>query len=132
MRRRRTLAWLLAIVVAHAVVSAVHGQAHSGAAVPLSPAANAFVFVVILAGPIVSLAVMWWNTRNGSWLLTATLGASFVFGVVNHFVLVSPDHVGHVAQEWRFVFTTTAVLLAVTEAAGSLLALRAATERTVS
>jgi len=132
MRTRRTRAWLLAIVVAHVVISAVHGQAHSGAAVSLSPAASLFVFGVVLAGPIIGVALMWWNRRAAGWVVAATMGASFVFGVVNHFVLVSPDHVSHVPEAWRPVFATTAVLLAATEAAGSLLALRMATERTVS
>jgi hypothetical protein len=38
------------------------------------------------------------------------------FGVINHFVLSSPDHVAHVDPQFRSLFTTTAVLLAVTEA----------------
>jgi hypothetical protein len=45
------------------------------------------------------------------------MAASLVFGVVNHFLLASPDHVSHVAQQWRTLFATTAVLLALTEAA---------------
>jgi len=42
--------WLTAAVLSHLVVSIVHGAAHNGAQVPLSPAANLFVFTVILAG----------------------------------------------------------------------------------
>ena len=34
------------------------------------------------------------------------------------FLLASPDHVSHVAPQWRPLFATTAVLLALTEAAG--------------
>ena len=52
------------------------------------------------------------------------MSASFVFGVVNHFVRSSPDHVAHVAPSWQPVFAVTAVLLAVTEALGSGVALR--------
>ena len=44
--------WLTAAVLSHLVISFVHGAAHAGAHVPLSPAANLFVFIVILAGPI--------------------------------------------------------------------------------
>ena len=51
--------WLTAAVLLHLVVSIVHGTAHAGAHVPLSPAANLFVFTVILAGPLVGLALTW-------------------------------------------------------------------------
>ena len=57
------------------------------------------------------------------------MAGSLVFGLVNHFVLASPDHVAHVSPEWRPLFATTAVLLAVTEAIGSGLAIRVVRER---
>ena len=40
------------------------------------------------------------------------MAGSLVFGLVNHFVFVSPDHVAHVDPQWRPLFATTAVLLA--------------------
>src|SRR6476659_3022310 len=49
--------WLTAAVLSHLAISLVHGAAHAGAEVPLSPAANLFVYIVILAGPIVGLAL---------------------------------------------------------------------------
>jgi len=55
-----------------------------------------------------------------------TLAGSFVFGIVNHFMLASPDHVAHVAREWRPLFAATAIGIASTEALGSWLALRLA------
>jgi hypothetical protein len=120
--------WLAAVVLTHLAVSMVHGIAHAQAQVPLSPAANMFVFIVILAGPLVGLALTWPARRLGSWVVATTLAASLVFGLVNHFVLASPDHVAHVAAEWRPLFTATAMGLAVTEALGSGLAIRAARE----
>jgi hypothetical protein len=121
--------WLAAAVVAHLVVSIVHGTAHDGAHVPLTPAANLFVFIVILAGPLVGLALTWPAKRIGSWLIAMTMTGSLLFGVVNHFVLPSPDHVAHVAADWRPLFTTTAILLVVTEGLGAGLAIRVARER---
>ena len=50
--------------------------------------------------------------------VAATMAGSLVFGIVNHFVIVSPDHVSHVAAEWRTLFGTTAALLVATELAG--------------
>jgi hypothetical protein len=129
-RRIKTLRrWLTAAVLLHLAVSIVHGAAHANAHVPLSSAANVFVFFVILAGPVIGLALTWRAERIGSWMIAITMAASLVFGVVNHFVLASPDHVAHVARQWRPLFTTTAVLLAVTEALGTAVAVRSARER---
>jgi hypothetical protein len=82
------------------------------------------VFVVILAGPLVGAALMWWVERVGGCIIALTMAGSFIFGFLNHFVFASPDHVAHVATAWRPLFTATAVLLALTEALGFTLALR--------
>jgi hypothetical protein len=121
--------WLIAVVFAHLLVSIVHGVAHAQAQVPLSRAANLFVFLVILAGPLIGLALTWPAARLGSWVIALTMSGSLVFGLVNHFVLASPDHVNHVDPQWRGLFATTAVLLAVTEALGAGLAIRFVRER---
>ena len=114
---------MAAAVLAHLLISVIHGVAHANARVPLSAAANLFVFVVILAGPLVGLAVSWRAERFGGLVVALTMAASLVFGVVNHFVLDSPDHVSHVAAQWRALFATTAALLTVTELLGFGLAL---------
>jgi hypothetical protein len=124
----RAWGWMSAVVIAHLVVSMAHGAAHTGAQVPLSPLANLFVYTIILAGPLAGLALSWRARQVGSWLVAVTMAASFVFGVVNHFAIASPDHVAHVQQQWRPLFTTTAVLLAVTELLGSVLAIRVVRE----
>jgi hypothetical protein len=116
--------WLAAVVLGHLVISIVHGTAHAKAHVLLSTSANAFVFVVILGGPLIGLGWMWRNERAGAWLLTLTMAAALVFGFVNHFVFSSPDHVSNIDPQWRLLFTTTAVLLVLTEAVGSGLAVR--------
>ena len=127
-----TWGWLASTVLAHLVISFIHGAAHAQADVPLSRAANLFVLLVILAGPLAGLALTWPAEQIGSWVVALTLTASFVFGVINHFVLASPDHVAHVAAQWRPLFTTTAVLLAVSEALGTGLAVSLALKRNVS
>jgi hypothetical protein len=118
--------WLIAVVLVHLALSIVHGTAHTEAQVPLTRAANLFVLVVILAGPLAGLAVMWRAERVGSWLVAVTMAGSLVFGLLNHFVFDGPDHVAHVVQPWRALFASTAVLLAVIEAIGSGLAFRIA------
>src|SRR5262245_33770147 len=127
-----TWTWLTATVLGHLAVSFVHGIAHTQANVPLSFAANLFVYVVILAGPLIGLALTWPAERIGSWVVAVTMAGALVFGLVNHFVLSSPDHVAHVDPQWRPLFTTTAVLLAVTEALAFGLAIRLARERSTS
>jgi hypothetical protein len=114
--------WLTAMVLVHLAVCLVHGVAHGEAHVPLSPAQNVFVVLVILVGPLAGLALTWPAERFGTWLIAVTMGGSLVFGVVNHFLLAGPDHVTHVSSLWRPLFTATAVLLAATEAFGAGLA----------
>jgi len=126
MRRKMTAAdaVLVGLIVLHLVISFVHGAAHTGAAVPLSRASTVFVWVVILAGPLAGLLVWRWvDVRAGAWVVAATLGASLAFGLINHFVIAGADHVAHVAEGWRLMFGVTAVLLAVTEALGSTVAI---------
>ena len=123
--------WLTALVLVHLVVSIVHGAAHSAAHVPLSPAASLFVFGVIVAGPLVGLALAWPAERIGSWVIATTMAGAFVFGCVNHFVLAGPDHVSQVAEQWRPIFTTTAALLAAMEGLASALAIRIARRRKI-
>lgn len=118
-------------VLIHLGISVIHGTAHSNARVNLSTAGNVFVFTVILAGPLIGLVLLWPAERLGLWLIALTMWASLVFGVINHFVLSSPDHVAHVDPQFRSLFTTTAVLLAVTEAVCAGLAVHALRGRRV-
>jgi hypothetical protein len=124
--------WLAAAVVVHLVISLVHGAAHAQAHVPLSRGGTLFVFIVILAGPLVGLALTWPAERLGNWLIALTMAGSLASGVVNHFVLDSADHVAHVQPEWRVLFAATAVLLALTELLGSGLAIGVLRARTSS
>jgi hypothetical protein len=121
---RRVRRWLTGAVLAHLVISFVHGAAHSQAHVPMSRAANLFVAIVILAGPLVGLGLLWVAQQVGSWLVATTMAGSLVFGVLNHFLLQSGDHVAQIDPDWQILFAVTALLLAVTEAIGSSLAIR--------
>jgi hypothetical protein len=113
----RPLSWLAALVGIHLLIAIVHGAAHSGAAVALSASATAFVWVVIMAGPLAGLFIaVTRSPRSGAWIVALTMAGALVFGVVNHFVVASPDHVLHVAAPWRLMFGATAVGLTVVEA----------------
>ena len=117
------------VVLSHLAVTLVHGWAHAAAAVPTTPAAQVFIVVVILAGPLVGLLLTQSRPRAGGWLVAATMGGALVFGLVNHFIISSPDHVNHVAEPWRLLFATTAGLLVITEAAGTVAGVWYATRR---
>ncbi len=123
-RNRQHLA-LAVVVVLHLVVTLAHGWAHSAAAVPLGRASLAFVVVVIQAAPLIGLAWMWTKPVAGARLIGLAMSASLLFGLINHFVIASPDHVNHVIAQWRPLFASTAIVLAVTEAAGAMLGLTA-------
>jgi len=125
MRLKKTslLRWLAVAVLMHLAVSIIHGAAHAGAHVPLSQAASLFVFTVILIGPVVGLVLSWPARRIGSWIIAITMAGSFVFGLVNHFLIAGEDHVSHVDPQWRTLFAATAVILAGIELLGSGLAM---------
>jgi len=113
---------LAATIVVHIVVTILHGGDHDGAHVTLSRASRLFVYAVVLAGPPIGLALTWPNIRLGASIVGATMAAALAFGVVNHFVIAGPDHVGHVETQWRQAFATSALLLAATEAFGVVMA----------
>ena len=111
--------WALsAVVLVHLAISIVHGQAHEGAQVPLPFAAALFVYIIILAGPLVGLIASVWRPVAGAGIVAASMAGALLFGLINHFIIAGPDHVDHVAAEWRTLFGTTAVLLLVSEAVG--------------
>jgi hypothetical protein len=119
--------WLTTAVLAHLLVTFVHGAAHRGADVGLGPAQTLFVFLVIEVGPILGLVLSRYRPRLGGWTVAASMAGALVFGFVNHFVLISPDHVSHVAADWRPLFTSSAVLLVLSELAGVVAGWRHAT-----
>jgi hypothetical protein len=119
--------WLTAAVLTHLVITFVHGAAHRGAAVGLGPVSALFVLLVIEVGPVLGLVLSRSRPALGGWTVAATMAGALIFGFVNHFVLISPDHVSHVAADWRPLFTASAVLLVVSELAGAVAGWRHAT-----
>jgi len=120
MRTDSLKAWLAAAVIVHFAVSVVHGVAHSGAHVSLTPAALTFVIIVIQLGPLVGLALTRIRPRAGAAVVALSMAGSLLFGVVNHFLLPGSDHVSQVDPGWRALFGSTAALLALVEAGGAI------------
>src|SRR3954447_5815905 len=121
MTRTRTLG---AVVLIHLGISIMHGRAHAGAQVPLPMAGTLFVYIVILAGPLIGLMAFAWSRRAGALIVAVSMAGALIFGLVNHFIISGADHVAHVAAEWRTLFGTPAVLLVVSEVLGVAVAVR--------
>ena len=118
------LKWITIAVLAHLIVSVVHGQAHTRLGVGLSDWQNWYVLVVIVAAPLVALALCFTRyVSAGVWLLLASMLGSLIFGLCYHYIINSPDHVSHLpAGSARGLFRVTAVLLLITEAFGVIVA----------
>ena len=123
MTRTRTLA---AVVLTHLGISLIHGRAHAGAQVPLPLAGTLFVYLVILAGPLIGLTASAWTPRAGAVIVALSMAGALIFGLINHFIITGADqaHVAHVAAPWRTLFGITAALLVVSEAIGVLVGVR--------
>jgi len=126
MNTRRLDIWLVSAVVLHLLISIWHGRAHDGGHVALTRAQSAFVYTVIVIGPLAGLAIAFFSSRIGALIIATTMAGSLVFGLINHFLIISPDHVSQVTAQWRPMFTASAVLLVFSETAGTLIGLRVA------
>jgi hypothetical protein len=111
-------------VLAHLIVAVVHGQAHTRLGVGLSNSQQLYVLAIIVLAPLVALALSYTRyARAGLWLLLASMLGSLIFGVVYHYIIISPDHVAHLPTgEARGLFRVTTVLLSITETFGVVVA----------
>jgi hypothetical protein len=114
---------IASVVLAHLLITIVHGMAHADLHIGLSTPQKLFVLLVINVCPLIAMALLWTkHQRAGLALLSISMGASLLFGVWNHFVVSGPDHVAEVAPgAMGHLFQITAVLLALIEAAGAWL-----------
>jgi MFS family permease len=123
------------VVLVHTVVMLVHGVAHMRLNVALSPWASIYVLGIAGIGPIAGLLLLRSSRkRTGATILLTTMIGALLFGLWKHFIAHGADHVMHLqAGPWRLPFQATAALLAVSEAAGAVIAfvlLRALTPHT--
>ena len=119
--KRRSLVLLSTVaVLAHLVVSIVHGRAHEHLAVGLSSWRNLYVLIVIVIAPLIAMLLIWTRlARAGLVLLVISMAGSLIFGVAYHYVVISPDHVSHLPPgDAQGLFRTTALLLVLTELLG--------------
>jgi hypothetical protein len=123
---KRAVHYATLLVVAHLLVSIAHGFAHHKLRIDLDPRGSAFVVAVVLILPLLALAMIWTASakRLGGYLLSASMLASFFFGLSHHFLVMSPDHVrGQPPGLLGTTFVLTAYGLLVSEALGTYLGL---------
>ena len=123
---RRSIALLSTVsVLAHLVVSIVHGRAHESLGVGLSSWQNTYVLSVIVIAPLIAMVLIWTRyARTGLLLLVISMAGSLIFGFVYHYVVISPDHVSHLPPgDAQGLFRTTALLLILTELFGLVVGL---------
>lgn len=109
-----------AIVVIHASANGLHGLAHVEIPVALSLPQSLFVEIVIFPIPIIAAVLLWTKFyRIGSWFLLSSIAGSLLFGIYNHFIVMSPDHVSQVSFEgWGLLFQVTAFLILIVDGLG--------------
>ncbi|REK18000.1 MAG: hypothetical protein DWQ37_05630 [Planctomycetota bacterium] len=118
---KRLAAVATAIVIVRQVVAQLHGMAHEEVGVGLATWQWVYVYLVIVAAPIVA-AVLYWTplARAGAILLGVSMLAGMLFGVYFHFIAVSPDNVRHLPEgHGHAFFIATAILLVPIELAGT-------------
>ena len=115
------------IVIMHAIAHGLHGLAHKQIPIPLSLLQSVFVGVVILLVPIIAAVLLSSQfDRIGSWLLLYSMAAASLFGIYNHYIVISPDHVSHVSfTGWGLLFQATAILTLIVDGLGCWISISA-------
>ncbi|MGB7892288.1 MAG: hypothetical protein WCF82_10365 [Microcoleus sp.] len=106
-----------AIAILHVIANGLHGLAHVEIPVSLSQLQSLFVGFVVVLTPLIAAALLWTKFyRFGSWLLLGSITGSLLFGIYNHFLVISPDHVSQVSfTGWGLLFQITAFLIVIVD-----------------
>jgi hypothetical protein len=117
----RTVTYTTGIVLLHLLVNIVHGSAHRQLRIGLTPIASAFVILVVLLFPLIAMILVWTAKKQlGLILLSASMLASFVFGLYHHFLAAGPDHIHSQPNgAWGLTFVATSYALLILEALGT-------------
>ena len=119
MRPIQTLS--IVIVLLHLLITVPHGLAHGNLQIEMNTWQNVYILTVINILPLVAAILIWRRKRLGFTLLMISMAGSFLFGVFYHFIAAGPDNVAAVPDHpWTHTFQLTALLLAMSEAAGVL------------
>lgn len=116
------------VVLAHIMVTGLHGIAHVQAEVSLLDLQYVYVFLVTLVMPVAAAVTLFFNRSKkilqvGAWLLVVSMLGSLLFGITYHMVLPSSDNIFVVMHgpslDSAILFTSTAILLVIIDGLGS-------------
>jgi uncharacterized membrane protein len=100
------------------------GGVHTRLGIELSTQQTLFVYLIIIIAPIVAGILVWTRYVSISlWVFFLAMLGSFLFGVYNHYVLVSPDNIRHLplrTAQSHSHFVTSAAVIAVIELASAV------------
>jgi hypothetical protein len=109
----------IAVVLLHLLVNIAHGAAHTNLHIEMNAWQSVYILLVILVLPLVAAVLTWRRSRLGFPLLLGSMLGALIFGAYYHFIAAGADNVASLAPHtWALPFQVTAVLLALTEAAG--------------
>ena len=112
------------LVAIHLAATLWHGSAHTQLAIGLPLEKTIFVYVVILVAPIVAAIFVWTRfVSTGMGLFFLSMLAALLFGAYHHYVMVSPDNIGHLpagSHESHYQFIASAAVIALLELASAL------------
>jgi hypothetical protein len=88
--------------------------------VPLSSLQSFFIVTVIFLIPIIAAVLLWTPfDRIGNWLLLSSMAGAILFGIYNHLLVMSPDHMSQVPfANWGLLFQMTAILTLIVDGFG--------------
>ena len=122
--RHMTRITISVLVAIHLAVSLWHGNAHTELAIALPPLKNAFVILVILIAPVVAASLVWTRYVSvGMWMFFLSMLGALLFGAYHHYILVSPDNIGHLphgSADDHSTFIASAAALALLELTSAL------------
>lgn len=125
--------YAILVVLAHIIITGMHGIAHQQAGVSISDFQSAYVFLVTLAAPIAAAVMLFLNKPKiqlgGAWLLLVSMLGSLLFGLVYHVLLPGSDNIFTIIMHEPLLdsavfFTSTAMLLVIVDGVGSWIGAR--------
>jgi hypothetical protein len=112
------------IAIINLALLVAHGWAHRLLGVPLTGWQAAIVYGIIVPGPVIALVLLPRRLGPANAVLLVSMAAGLIFGVLFHYVVPSPDHIGQLPPgESGNPFRVSAAALAVAEAAGVVVAI---------
>jgi hypothetical protein len=120
---KRVKVLVCVVVLLHIILEIVHGEMHEKLEITLSNFQFAYVILVILFIPIISMIMILINNFSfqhvGAILLVGSMLGSFIFGVINHFIIPGSDNIFTANNDlWGLLFQLTAILLVTINAVG--------------